>query len=193
MEAGAQSRDSAVELVGPWRSTESITELSLTADFVWTQRVLADVPDEPRRFDDTWHVRLFLVEGPSPDLQRRLCDSYLRVPESLFQLYAGETVSLAQKWLRDDSLFFAKWLREEQQTKETWEIEKKIEAGWPYDISSFEDPKSSRLNHTHYSRSSSPYRIYQPLDESGSVVAQAARECVSMWFAQTGQDQVVGS
>jgi hypothetical protein len=155
---------------------------------------LVDFPDAPHIEEDAaWPVRLFLLGRWDEDIRSRLSQSYIGVPDALFVFHASDTVSLAQKWLKDDSLFFAKWLRVETQETEQWQVERLIDSGCPYDVSTFGDPRDGRLDHTRYSRMSSPYRPYCLLEEGGNRIVHAGRECVSMWFSQLSETQIVGA
>lgn len=71
-------------------------------------------------------------------------------------------------------------------------MEQKVESRRPWDSSSAKDPAELRLDHSRYSRVSSPYRPYHPVEEHDETITHAARECVSMAFHRGHGSPVTG-
>ncbi|KAK6338450.1 hypothetical protein TWF730_002510 [Orbilia blumenaviensis] len=87
------------------------------------------------------------------------------------------------------NVIFLNWERLEAQSQEQYGIEKRIQAGKPYDVDTFRDPEILRLNHRRYERlPKRPFRKYGIISssEDDSVLYHAAKERISFGWGHVG-------
>ena len=141
-------------------------------------------------------ITLILAEYRGSSTERLLREYGVGVPPVLFRYHRQESLSLQQKWLSNDSLFFIQWLLFANQSGAARVIEQKIKSGRPYDVSETEDPAITGVDHTRYAREAPLYRGYSPLDISepgGGAWRCAALEGASLWFDQNKDGQATGT
>ncbi|KAH0543139.1 hypothetical protein FGG08_002484 [Glutinoglossum americanum] len=140
-------------------------------------------------------ARLYLIEGLSSQTISVLGDLQLGLPADFFGNHCQENLPNARPKPELHRCFFAKWSRTVHQDHEQWEIERKIAAGWPYDVDTLTHPERLLLDHKKYERSPLIFRSYDPLDpqihsqstppygvgRSEGTIRHAARTCVSFY------------
>ncbi|KAF3904312.1 hypothetical protein ABW20_dc0109861 [Dactylellina cionopaga] len=133
------------------------------------------------------NARIFIVSG-SEDPQEQLAP-WISVNPAVWprffqaHLDGDENLqgSLQQK---NTGIFFFNWGRLASQSKEQYEIGKRILAKKPYNIGAIGDPLPRNLGHKRYYQwPDRPYRKYDMISssEDDTVLYHAAKECVSFY------------
>ncbi|KAK0662455.1 cora-like Mg2+ transporter protein-domain-containing protein [Cercophora samala] len=141
---------------------------------------------------------IYIVEAHSDLQATRLAGMGLYLPPEFFSAHlgrgSGHKMSIRQE--RSAGSFFVSWSEPALQNSESWEMEKKIRAGTPWDTEQATDPQSTYESHCRWGTfPEGLYRPYHPLHPSQrkqSTVLHHAATCMSFYYSRRENGHLVG-